>query len=77
MAGYIEIDFTPLKETGQIKLQPPARPGMFPYWKVEAILKIIVSGRNLRYEVLPPSGDGEAHGVGQTCIAAAFRPGAE
>lgn len=38
---------------------------------------IFVSGRNLRFEIRWPGGDGEVHGVGQTCLAAAFRPGTE
>jgi hypothetical protein len=50
---------------------------MFPYWKISATLLITVSGRNLRYEVRLPSGNGEVHGMGQTCLAAAFRPGTE
>jgi hypothetical protein len=50
---------------------------MFPFWKISAILLIIVSGRNLRFEIRLPGGNGEVHGVGQTCLAAAFRPGTE
>ena len=66
-----------LKNTGQIRAQPPTKPGNMPYWKVSATLRITVSGRNLRYEVRWPGGDGEVHGVGQTSLAAAFVPGTE
>jgi hypothetical protein len=50
---------------------------MFPFWKISAMLLIIVSGRNLRFEIRLPDDNGEVQGVGQTCIAAAFRPGTE
>jgi hypothetical protein len=50
---------------------------MFPFWKVSVILLIFVSGRNLRFEIRLPGGNGEVHGVGQTSLAAAFRPGTE
>jgi hypothetical protein len=66
-----------LKTTGQITPQPPPKPGMFPFWKISAMLLIFVSGRNLRFEIRLPGGNGEVHGVGQTCLAAAFRPGTE
>lgn len=49
---------------------------MFPYWKVSFILRIIVSGRNLRYEVVR-EGENGIREARQVSIAAAFRPGTD
>ncbi|EXJ61551.1 hypothetical protein A1O7_01979 [Cladophialophora yegresii CBS 114405] len=71
-AGYVEIDMTSLKTSGLIKPQPV--PGKLPCWRIKGTLNIIVSGRNLRYEIKLP---GDIAKVGQSSIAAAFRPGTE
>jgi len=76
-AGFIEVDLTFLRTERLIKPEPPAVPGRPSYWKISAMLLITVSGRNLRYEVRLRDGNGDVQGVGQTCIAAAFRPGTE
>jgi hypothetical protein len=68
----VEIDMTSLKTSGRIKPEPV--PGKLPCWRIKGTLNIIVSGRNLRYEVKLP---GEVGNVGQSSIAAAFRPGTE
>jgi len=75
VAGAIEFDMTFLKAL--IKVQPPVKPGRMSFWRIQAILRIFVSGRNLRYEVSLPGDNTRIHGVGQECIAAAFRPGTE
>jgi hypothetical protein len=77
MEGFIIFDMTFLKTTGQIRAQPPKKPGKVPYWKVSATLLITVTGRNLRYEVRWPGGNDEVQGVGQSSLAAAFLPGTE
>jgi hypothetical protein len=86
-AGYVEFDMTPLRNSGKIQKTP--LPGRFPCWKFKGILKILVSGRNLKYEVkiLLPNAEGETGReagdvtlegtVGQCSIAAAFKPGTE
>ena len=75
MAGVIEFDMTFLKDV--IKAQPAILPAKMPFWKISALLRIFISGRNLRYEVHLPGGDDRVHGMGQICIAAAFLPGTE
>ncbi|EXJ77707.1 hypothetical protein A1O3_09936 [Capronia epimyces CBS 606.96] len=77
VAGFVDIDLTPLKESGQIKRQPHPKSGMCPYWKITGTLRVFVSGRNLRYVVIPDGGNGNTSRVGGECIAAAFRPGTE
>ena len=63
---------TSLKTSGLIKPEPV--PGKLPCWRIKGTLNIIVSGRNLRYEVKLP---GDVGNAGQSSIAAAFRPGTE
>lgn len=74
--GFIEVDMTYLKDTGAIKKCPAPRPRMFPYWKVSFTLRVIVSGRNLRYEVIREGEEG-VRKARQVSIAAAFRPGTD
>jgi hypothetical protein len=66
------IYMTSLKTDGLIKPEPV--PGKLPCWRIKGTLNIIVSGRNLRYEMKPP---GDLGKVGQSSIAPAFRPGTE
>lgn len=70
--GFVEIDMTSLRSSGQLRPEPV--PGKFPCWRIKGTLNIIVSGRNLRYEVKFPGDIGK---VGQSSIAAAFRPGTD
>lgn len=78
-----------LKDEGHIQPESPSEfstysgPRAPKYWAVTFDLVMIVDGRNLRYEARwPPSTDVDArnhgqrvHAMGQTSIAAAFRPG--
>ena len=88
LAGTIEADMTFLRAQGLIQPELPSvfstnRGSDVPYWAVSFDLVMIVDGRNLRYEARwPPSKEGEetsqdqvVHARGQTCIAAAFKPG--
>lgn len=78
-----------LRDEGHIQPVPPSDFSTYsgpkaPYhWAVTFELVMIIDGRNMRYEARwPPSNSPEArlHDLkvcekGQTCIAAAFRPG--
>ena len=78
-----------LRTDGHIQPQPPSDYSTYggpkpPYhWAVTFDLVMIIDGRNLRYEARwPPSNSPEArvhqqrvYERGQTCIAAAFKPG--
>ncbi|KAE9377463.1 hypothetical protein N431DRAFT_329570 [Stipitochalara longipes BDJ] len=89
IAGSITADMTFLRDEGLIQPEPPSvfstysGPKAPHHWAVTFELVMIIDGRNLRYEARwPPSDSPEAqvynqkvHGKGQTCIAAAFKPG--
>lgn len=77
-----------LRDDGHIKPVLPSDYSTFSgpkarYWAVTFELVMIIDGRNLRYEARwPPSDSPEARvhdqrvlKKGQTCIAAAFKPG--
>lgn len=78
-----------LRDEGHIQPEPPSvfstysGPKAPNHWRVTFELVMIIDGRNLRYEARwPPSKSPEAsvhdqrvHAKGQTCIAAAFKPG--
>jgi hypothetical protein len=89
IAGSITADMTFLRDESHIQPVPPSiystysGPKAPHHWEVTFELVMIIDGRNLRYEARwPPSDSPEARvhaqkvqKKGQTCIAAAFKPG--
>lgn len=77
----IEFNVTHLKNTEWVQRTPSSIPNRFPYYTVYGTLVIIITGRNLRYELhlghKSKGQDGGPIAVGQECLAAAFEPGTE
>lgn len=74
VAGKIRVDFTHLRTEGYLKPEHQLVGPEGPYYKVDYELRMIVNGRNLRYDVRC---DGLTQQAGEISIAAAFVPGTE
>lgn len=81
LVSHIEFDVTHLKNTEWVQKTPSNIPHRFPYYTVYATLVIIITGRNLRYELhLGQKNKRQSGGpiaIGQESLAAAFEPGTE